>query len=106
MGLSSESKRPVVRDFEADNDVSVVGPFFGPLVEYLLGGRLRVLSISSGSKARGSLLAVVDALKRAIRSLETLHEMDASRALAYFDKVPPPDADRIRELPTKTTLIE
>ena len=35
------------------------------------------------------ILAVVDALKYTARSLERLHEMDASRAIEYFDRAPP-----------------
>ncbi len=37
------------------------------------------------------ILAVVDTLKTAARSLEKLHEMDAGLAIAYFDRAPPLD---------------
>jgi hypothetical protein len=33
--------------------------------------------------------AAVDALKGTAKSLERLHEMDASRAIEYFDRAPP-----------------
>jgi hypothetical protein len=33
--------------------------------------------------------AAVDALKSTAKSLERLHEMDASRAIEYFDRAPP-----------------
>jgi len=33
--------------------------------------------------------AAVDALKSTAKSLEALHEMDASRAIEYFEKAPP-----------------
>jgi hypothetical protein len=35
------------------------------------------------------VLAVIDALKDTAKSLETLHEIDASRAIAYLEKSPP-----------------
>jgi hypothetical protein len=33
--------------------------------------------------------AAVDALNSTAKSLEALHEMDASRAIEYFEKAPP-----------------
>jgi len=35
------------------------------------------------------VLAVVEALKDTAKSLETLHEIDASRAVSFVDKSPP-----------------
>jgi hypothetical protein len=37
------------------------------------------------------VLAVVDSLKGTTKALETLHEKDASHAIAYFEKAPPLD---------------
>jgi hypothetical protein len=35
------------------------------------------------------VLAVIDALKDTAKSLETLHEIDAHRAITYLEKSPP-----------------
>ena len=53
------------------------------------------------------ILAVVDALKGTARALETLHEIDASRAITYFEKAPPLDAARVlSKLTEKPSLIK
>ena len=44
--------------------------------------------------------AAVDALKSTAKSLEALHEMDAGRAIEYFERAPPlAAADQSRDKP-------
>ena len=64
----------------------------------LRGGLAAQGQAASEQQQLDRIWAAVDALKNTAKSLERLHEMDASRAIEYFERAPPlAPADRSRD---------